>query len=118
MREPKMDLAVRSLVPSSSSTSTEPRGRQTKVTPEKVAQIVNLVQQGKCGENIVELIGATVATLQEERTTEIPLTPDTIRQLAIEAWLLDMKMVEVVSEVVIGVIKGDLFHPVIDQTQS
>ena len=54
----------------------------------------------------------------EERTTEIPLTQDMMRQLAIEAWLRDMKMGEVVSEVIIGVIKGDLFHPVLDRTKS
>ena len=54
----------------------------------------------------------------EERTTEIPLTPDMMRQLAIEAWLRDMKMGEVVSEVIIGVIKGNLFHPVLGRTKS
>ena len=39
-----------------------------------------------------------------------------MRQLAIEAWLRDMKIGEVVSEVIIGVIKGDLFHSVFDRT--
>ena len=53
----------------------------------------------------------------EERTTEIPLTQDMMRQLAIEAWLRDMKMGEVVSEVIIGVIKRDLFHPVLDRNR-
>ena len=53
----------------------------------------------------------------EERTTEIPLTQDMMRQLAIEAWLRDMKMGEVVSEVIIGVIKGNLFQPVLDRTK-
>jgi hypothetical protein len=54
----------------------------------------------------------------EERTTEIPLTQDMMRRLTIEAWLRDMKMAEVVSEVIIGVIKSDLFHPVLDRTRS
>jgi hypothetical protein len=54
----------------------------------------------------------------EERTTEIPVTQDMMRHLAIEAWLRDMKMGEVVSEVIIGVIKGNLFHPVLDPTKS
>jgi len=53
----------------------------------------------------------------EERTTEIPLTQDMLRQLAIEAWLRDMKIGAVVSEVIIGVIKGDLFHPVLDRNR-
>jgi hypothetical protein len=187
----------------SSSTSTAPRGRQTKFTPERISQIVNLVERGKSREEIAELVGVTVGTLQvtcsrfgislrrprfdtgtgylrpskerssngtpapqgednptlnggmrpesplqprpaekariarartyepgavsfslmmqyrgEERTTEIPLTQDMMRQLAIEAWLRDMKMGEVVSEVIIGVIEGDLFHPVLDRTRS
>ena len=54
----------------------------------------------------------------EQRTTKIPLTPDLMRQLAIEAWLRDMKMGLVVSEVIIGVIKGDLFQAVLDRTKS
>ena len=35
-----------------------------------------------------------------------------------EAWLRDMKIGEVVSEVIIGVIKGGLFHSVLDRTKS
>jgi hypothetical protein len=53
----------------------------------------------------------------EERTTDIPLTQNMMRQLAIEAWLRDMKLGVVVSEVIIGVIKGDLFHAVLDRTK-
>ena len=41
-----------------------------------------------------------------------------MRQLAMEAWLQDMKIGEVVSAVIIGVIKGDLFHSVLDRTRS
>jgi hypothetical protein len=52
----------------------------------------------------------------EERTTEIPLTQDMLRKLAIEAWLRDMKIGAVVSEVIIGAIKGDLFQGVLDRT--
>jgi transposase-like protein len=196
-----MDQMVTNRVP---TTSAEPRRRQTKFTPEGIRQIVNLVQQGKSREEIAELIGVTVGTLQvtcsklgvslrrrrcdtgtgylrpseercsngtsardgheptsngglhaqspsqsrpaeqatphhararrdeqdtvsfslslqyrgEERTTEIPLTPDMMRQLTIEAWLRDMKMGLVVSEVIIGVIKGNLFHSVLDRTKS
>jgi len=54
----------------------------------------------------------------EVRTTEIPLTQDMMRQLAIEACLRDMKMGEVVSKVIIGVIEGDLFQPVRYQSRS
>ena len=43
----------------------------------------------------------------EERTTEIPLTHDMMRQLALEAWLRDKKVGEVVSEMIIAVFKRD-----------
>jgi hypothetical protein len=52
----------------------------------------------------------------EERTTEIPVTQDMMKQLAIESWLRDMKIGEVVSKVIIGVIKSDLLHSVLDRT--
>src|SRR5262245_61364617 len=48
---------------SSASTSTT-RRRQTKFTPERITQIVNLVERGKSREEIAELIGVTVGTLQ------------------------------------------------------
>jgi hypothetical protein len=198
---------IGNLALSSSSTSAAAR-RQTKFTPERIQQIVNLVERGKSREEIAELVGVTVGTLQvtcskfgislrrprfdtgtgylrsikarssngtpapdgdrgpksngglrpqsplqpppaeqaqiatlhharartceqgavsfslrmqyrgEERTTEIPLTQDMMRQLAIEAWLRDMKIGEVVSEVIIGVFKGDLFHSALDRTRS
>jgi transposase-like protein len=188
---------------STNATSSAPRGRQTKFTPEVRIQIVNLVEQGKSREEIAELIGVTVGTLQvtcsrlgislrrrrfdtgtgylrrsngtpapegdgtppsngglrpqsplqlppaeqaqiatlhhapartyeqgavrlslrlqyrgDERTTEIPFTQDMMGQLAMEACLRDMKIGEVVSEVIIGVIKGNLFHSVLDRTRS
>ena len=196
-----------SLVPPC-STSAVPRGRQTKFTPERISQIVNLVERGKSREEIAELVGVTVGTLQvtcsrfgislrrprfntgtgylrpskerssngtpareadcnspsngglrpqsplqpspaeqtqiatlhharagthehgavnfslrmqyrgEERTTEIPLTPDMMRQLAIEAWLRDMRIGEVVSELIVAVFKRDLVHSVLDRTGS
>jgi hypothetical protein len=196
------------LVPSSSATSTPLRGRQTKFTPERMTQIRNLVERGKSREEIAELVGVTLGTLQvtcsrlgislrrpkfdtgvgylrpcnesfsngtaapegdaaptsngglgpqsplqpppaeqaqietlrhppartnkqgevsfslrmqyrgAERTTEIPLTQDMMRQLAMEAALQDMKIGELVSEVIIGVIKRDLFHSVFGRARS
>jgi hypothetical protein len=49
---------------SSRATSTAPRWRQTKFTPERIRQIVNLVERGKSREEIAELVGVTVGTLQ------------------------------------------------------
>ena len=40
------------------------RGRQTKFTPERMRQVVNLVERGKSREEIAELVGVTVGTLQ------------------------------------------------------
>ena len=190
---------------SSSSISAPPGVRQTKFTPERIRQIVNLVERGKSREEIAELVGVTVGTLQvtcsrfgislrrprfdtgtgylrpskerssngtpapegdgnptsnggpppqsplqpppaeqaltlhhapartneqgevsfslrmqyrgAERTTDIPLTQDMIRQLVMEAGLRDMKIGELVSEVVIGVIRGGLFHSMLDRAR-
>ena len=41
-----------------------PRGRPTKFTPEPVQQIRNSVERGKSLEEIAELVGATVGSLQ------------------------------------------------------
>ena len=43
---------------------TNSRGRQIKFTPERLQQIRNLVERGKSREEIAELIGATVGSLQ------------------------------------------------------
>lgn len=45
-------------------TPTPSRGRQIKFTPERIQQIKNLVERGKCREEIAELIGVTVGSLQ------------------------------------------------------
>src|SRR5215471_17708838 len=41
-----------------------PRGRQTKFTPERIQQIRNLVERGKSREEIADLIGVTLGSLQ------------------------------------------------------
>ena len=43
---------------------TNSRGRQIKFTPERLQQIRNLVERGRSREEIAELIGATVGSLQ------------------------------------------------------
>ena len=45
-------------------TLTPSRGRQTRFTPERIQQIKNLVGRGKRREEIAELIGTTVGSLQ------------------------------------------------------
>jgi hypothetical protein len=43
---------------------TPPNGRGTKFTPERIQQIMNLVERGKSREEIAELVGVTVGSLQ------------------------------------------------------
>jgi hypothetical protein len=161
---------------------TNSRGRQIKFTPERLQQIRNLVERGKSREEIAELIGATVGSLQvtcsrlgislrrskemgllrrvppisrqpqqnsqsgpveqpqattpheerartdemglanlalrmkyrgHERTKELPLTQDMIGQLAFEAQFRNMSIGGLVGELLIAIIKKDLFQHVL-----
>src|SRR5262244_2396591 len=188
------------------------RGRQIKFTPERLEQIRNLVERGKSREEIAELIGVTVGSLQvtcsrlgislrrvvfdngmgllrrggphsnnrtstytpgrghgvplppisgqpqqnsqsgpveqpqattpheerartdemglanlalkmqyrgDERTSELPLTQDMIRQLACEAQFRNMSIGEFVAELLIAIMKRDLFqHILLDEPYS
>jgi len=40
-----------------------------------------------------------------------------MRKLTIEAWLREMKIGEVVNELIIAAFKRDLFHSVLDRTE-
>jgi hypothetical protein len=176
--------------------------RQTKFTPERVQQIRNLVERGRSREEIAELIGVTVGSLQvtcsrlgislrrpafdpqtgllrrcgphsndgtapsgsvplavkeqpqqnsqsgpveqaltphqerarrnetdfnlalrmkyrgDERTSELPLTQDMITCLAFEAQFRGMSMGKLVGELVIAMIKEDLFQQVLEQNSN
>ena len=176
------------------------RGRRMKFTPERIQQIRDLIERGKSREEIAELIGVTVGSLQvtcsklgislrrvvssngmgllwrggphsnngtgpgrdgsvpirpiteqpqqnsqlgpaeqaqattdaqerahkvdlanlalrmeyrgDERITELPLTQDMIRRLAFEAQFRDMSMGKLVGELIIAMIREDLFQQV------
>src|SRR6516225_5331446 len=180
------------------------RGRPIKFTPERLQQISNLVERGKSREEIAELIGVTVGSLQvtcsrlgislrrvvfnngmgllrrggrpsdngtitytasrrggvllppisgqpqqnsqsgpveqlqattpheerartdetglalrmkyrgDERTSELPLTQDMIRQLAFEAQFRDMSMGRFVGELITAMVREDLFQRLLD----
>ena len=154
------------------------RGRKIKFTPERIQQIRNLVERGKSREEIAELIGVTVGSLQVtcsrlgislrrvvfsngppikgqpqqnsqsgpleqpqattpheerartgemgtnlalrmkyrayERTGELPLTQDMIWQLAFEAQFRNMSIGELVGELLIAIMKRDLFQHVLE----
>ena len=133
--------------------------RRRKFTPETIEQIRNLVERGKRREEIAELIGVTVGSLQvtcsrlgislrrvvfgtrtaphqdrartnevdrvnlalkmqymgAERTTELPLTQDMIRQLAFEAQFRGMEIGELVGEVIVAIMTKGLFQRVLDE---
>ena len=165
------------------------RGRKIKFTPERLQQVRNLVERGKSREEIAELMGVTVGSLQvtcsrlgislrrvdsgphsntrtstytpsggvplppikeqpqqnsqsgpaeqrhqeraiknevdlanlalrmqyrgNERTTELLLTQDMIWQLAFEAQFRDMSIGELVGELLIVIMKKDLFQQVL-----
>ena len=124
-------------------------GRQLKFTPERIEQIKTLVERGKSREDIAELIGVTVGSLQvtcsrlsislrrpnnriqprlkpeptppftpakaadvasfaitmryrgEERTIELPLTEDMIRQLAFEAALRGVPISDLICDLIV-----------------
>ena len=124
------------------------RGRQVKFTPERIEQIKNLVERGKRREEIAELIGVTVGSLQvtcsrlgislrqprlkpsptppsksakaadvarfaismryrgEERTTELPLTQDMIRQLAVEAAFRCVPICDLIGDLIMGTLQA------------
>jgi len=182
------------------------RGRQIKFTPERLQQIRNLVERGKGREEIAELIGVTVGSLQvtcsrlgislrrvvfdngmgllrrggphshtrtstytpsrgggaplppineqpqqnsqsgpaeqrhlerainnevglanlalrmqyrgDERTTELLLTQDMIWRLAFEAQFRDMSIGELIGELIIVIMKKDLFQHVLLEPNS
>jgi len=49
-----------------------------------------------------------------ERTDELPLTPHTMGQLALEAALRDVEIGELIAELITAIVNKDLFPPVLD----
>jgi Helix-turn-helix domain of resolvase len=52
-----------------------------------------------------------------ERTTELPLTQHAVRQLAFEAQLRNMRIGELVGEVIVAMLKKDLLQAVLEQKE-
>jgi hypothetical protein len=52
-----------------------------------------------------------------ERTTELPLTQQVVRQLAFEAQLRNMRIGELVGEVIVAMLKKDLLQAVLEQKE-
>ena len=121
-----------------------------KYTPERIEQIKNLLECGKPREEIAELIGVTVGSLQvtcsrlgislrrpqlkpvptpqstskpvkaadvarfaismryrgEERTTELPLTQDMIRQLSVEAAFRGVSICDLIGDLIMRTLQA------------
>ena len=54
----------------------------------------------------------------EERTTELPLTHDMIGQLAFEAELRNMRIGELIGELMVVMLKKDLFQAVLQREKA
>ena len=54
----------------------------------------------------------------EERATELPLTDDMIRQLAFEAELRDLRIGELIGELMVAMLKKDLFQAVLPREKQ
>jgi hypothetical protein len=52
-----------------------------------------------------------------ERTTDLPLTQQVVRQLAFEAQLRNMRIGELVGEVIVAMLKKDLLQAVLEQKE-
>jgi hypothetical protein len=53
-----------------------------------------------------------------ERTSELPLTRDMIRQLAFEAQFRNLSICELVGELLIAIMKRDIFQHVFEQNSK
>src|SRR5262249_22520380 len=134
------------------------QGRRVKFTPERPEQIKNLVERGKKREEIAEIIGVTVGSLQvtcsrlgislrpprshvikgaprpaeqprqplerptlairaryrgQARMIDVPLNSEMMGQLALEAQLRGVTISELVTEVIVAVLKKDFFETVL-----
>src|SRR5262245_13690319 len=54
----------------------------------------------------------------QERTTQLPLTQDVVRQLAFEAEFRNMRIGEFVGDVIVAMLKKDLLQTVLEQKKS
>ena len=53
----------------------------------------------------------------EERTTQLPLTQDLVRQLAFEAEFRNMRIGEFVGELIVAMLKKDLFQAALEHNK-
>ena len=96
--------------------STKERPEQnSQSAPVEQAQPLTPHQEGAKRMNEVGLANFAIRMRYkgEERTIELPLTHDMIRQLAFEAELRNMRIGELIGELMVGMLKKDLFQAVL-----
>src|SRR6476661_6803461 len=113
------------------------RGRPIKFTSERLQQIRNLVERGESREGIADLLDVTIGSLQvtcsrlgislrrpkfdngarllrqKAITLHSPVNLDMIGRLAWEAEFRNMSTAELISELIMGMVKKDLFPEVL-----
>ena len=54
----------------------------------------------------------------EERTTELPLTQDMVGRLAFEAAFRNVRICELIGELIVAVLKEDLLQTVLERKEA
>ena len=96
------------------------RGRQIKFTPERIQQIKNLVERGKSREDIAELIGVTVGSLQVTcsrlgislRRPTLTISLQRVKPLAFLAAFRNVTIGELIGELIAALLNKD--RPVVE----
>jgi hypothetical protein len=87
--------------------------RNSQPQPDEAEHLVPSHQVGKRGKAGAASFAIKMQYRGEERTTELPLTQDTIRQLAFEAAFRNVSMRELIAEIIVALLKRDLLQTVL-----
>jgi hypothetical protein len=100
-------------------------GHANKTNPEEMAENPRLegpsiippseVVSGEDGKPPAPEFSIRMQYKGENRTNELPLSPDMVGRLAIEADFRNMRIGELVAQLILGVAKNDLFTLVLDR---
>jgi hypothetical protein len=86
-----------------------------------VSQVQTTTQprtQSKVPDAIMANFSIKIQYNGEERTTEFPLTTSMIRRLALEAEFRDMRICDLISELLMAAMKNDLPRPLLDPQKA
>jgi hypothetical protein len=98
-----------------------PITKQHQQSSQQVSQ-VQTTTQPRTQSKVPDAIGANfsikIRYKGEERTTELPLTTSMISRLALEAEFRDMRICDLISELLMAAMKNDLFRPLLDPQKA